>query len=240
MPEAVVWHDVECASYQADLPLWRELAEQADGPVLDVGCGTGRVALDLAARGHDVTAFDADPALVVELARRARELQLRIDALPADARSFQLAGRFTLAVAPMQVMQLLGGSAGRARALERVRGHLEPGGLLAAAVADPFEGFAAEEALPPLPDVREEQGWVYSSTPVAVRSEDGAVAVDRLRQAVSPTGELSEALATVRLEALTAAELEAEGQAAGFEPLPSRRVPETTDHVGSTVVVLRR
>jgi hypothetical protein len=140
----------------------------------------------------------------------------------------------------MQVMQLLGGSAGRARALERVREHLEPGALLAAAVADPFEGFAAEQALPPLPDVREEQGWVYSSTPVAVRSEDGAVAVDRLRQAVSPTGELSEALATVRLEALTAAELEAEGRAAGFEPLPSRRVPETTDHVGSTVVVLRR
>jgi hypothetical protein len=75
---------------------------------------------------------------------------------------------------------------------------------------------------------------------VAVRSEDGAVAVDRLRQAVSPAGELSEAVATVRLASVTPAELEAEGRAAGFEPLPSRRVPETTDHVGSTVVLLRR
>ena len=240
IPEVVVWHDVECASYEADLPLWRELADQAGGPVLDIGCGTGRVSLDLAGRGHAVTAFDADPALVGELASRARERDLRVDSLTADARSFELGRRFALAVAPMQVVQLLGGAAGRLRALERVREHLDAGGLLAAAVADPFEGFAAEEALPPLPDVREEQGWVYSSTPVAVRSEDGAVAVDRLRQAVSPAGELSEAVATVRLESVTPTELEAEGRAAGFEPLPSRRVPETTDHVGSTVVLLRR
>ena len=52
------------------------------------------------------------------------------------------------------------------------------------------------------------------------------------------TGELSEAVHTVRLEAVAPAELEREGRTAGFEPLPSRRVPETADHVGSTVVVL--
>ena len=50
MIQESVWHDVECASYEADLDLWRELAAAARGPVLDHGCGTGRVALDLAAR----------------------------------------------------------------------------------------------------------------------------------------------------------------------------------------------
>jgi SAM-dependent methyltransferase len=238
IPEAVAWHDAECASYAADLPVWHELADAAGGPVLDIGCGTGRVALHLAGRGHELTAVDVDPAFVDELARRARGHEPRIDCVVADARSLELGRRFALAIAPMQVVQLLGGPAGRAKLLARVRDHLEPGALFAAAVADPFEGLAAGEALPPLPDVREDEGWVYSSTPVAVRSEEGAVAVDRLRQAVSPEGELSEAVATVRLESLTGAELEQDGREAGFAPRPARRVPETLDHVGSTVVLL--
>ena len=53
----VIWHDLECGGYVEDLPLWRELA--GDGPVLDLGCGTGRVALDLAARGVPVVGLDA-------------------------------------------------------------------------------------------------------------------------------------------------------------------------------------
>ncbi len=42
---AVVWHDIECSAYRADLPLWRELAAEYGDPILDVGAGTGRVAL---------------------------------------------------------------------------------------------------------------------------------------------------------------------------------------------------
>ena len=54
----IVWHDVECGGYAADLPLWRELAHAESGPVLDVGAGTGRVALDLAREAHRVTALE--------------------------------------------------------------------------------------------------------------------------------------------------------------------------------------
>ena len=232
------WHDVECASYAADLPLWRELAEERGDPVLDLGCGSGRVALDLAEHGVAVTGLDSERALVEELARRARERGLGVDPVTADARSFALRRRFALAVAPMQVAQLLGGREGRRAMLECVRSHLEPRGLLAVALADPFEAVPAGEARPPLPDVREERGWVLSSTPVAVRPEEGAVAVDRLRQAVSPAGELSETLVTIVLDAVSAEELEAEGAAAGYRPLPSRHVADTPAHVGSTVVLL--
>jgi SAM-dependent methyltransferase len=52
----VLWHDIECGGYDLDLPLWRELAGREGSPVLDVGAGTGRVALDLARRGHEVVA----------------------------------------------------------------------------------------------------------------------------------------------------------------------------------------
>ena len=244
----VLWHDVECGGYGADLELWRELAAECGGPVLELGCGTGRVALDLAARGHEVTGLDSDAALVGALAARARDLGRRVHAEVADARSFDLGRTFSLVLAPMQVLQLLGGPAGRRAALGAVRRHLRPGGLFAPALADPFEGLPDGEALPPLPDMHERDGWVYSSTPVAVREEapagaaEGArvavSAIDRLRQGVSPTGELSESLATVRLERVAPEELERDAEPLGYRALERRWVPETDAYVGSVVVML--
>jgi SAM-dependent methyltransferase len=237
---AAIWHDVECASYEADLPLWRRLAEEAAGPILDLGCGTGRVALDLAGRGHDVTGVDCEPSFTAALGARARERGLRVRAETADVRSFTLAGQtFGLAIAPMQVAQLLGGREGRARMLACVRRHLMPGGVLAVALADPMEGIEDDEdPVPPLPDVREEDGWVYSSTPVDVRQEGSATAIDRLRQAVSPGGELDESLATILLDSVKPEELEAEAGAHSYIARERRHVPATTDYVGSVVVML--
>jgi SAM-dependent methyltransferase len=238
------WHDVECGSYTADLPLWRELADERGGPILDIGCGTGRIALDLAATGHAVVGVDADPALVAALNQRSRAAGTSAWAFAADARSFQLAdgsaarGPFPLAVVPMQVAQLLGGSAGRTAMLAAAARHLAPGGLLALALADPFEAVEPGESRPPLPDVLEIDGWVLSSTPVAVRDEGDAVAIDRIRQAVAPTGDLTEALSTITLDDCAPATLEDEGRAAGFAVLPARPVPPTEDYVGSTVVML--
>ena len=237
--DTVVWHDVECGAYEADLDLWRELAAAARGPILELGCGTGRVALDLAARGHEVIALDADPELVRELAARARTRGVRVRTSVADARAFELPDReIALAIAPMQVVQLMGGASGRRDLLLRVSLHLRRGGRLALALADPLEGVPAEGASPPVPDVREQDGWVFSSTPVAVRSEAGRTAIDRVRHAVSPRGELDESMATIVLDALGPDEFEAEGEAAGFRPLPRRHVPPSGDYVGSSVAIL--
>ena len=235
---APVWHDVECAAYAADLGLWRELAAAAGGAVLDLGCGTGRVALDLAAQGVAVTGLDSDPELVAAMGRRARERGLRVEAVAGDARSFELGRTFSLAISPMQVVQLLGGPAGRARMLAAVRRHLDGGALFAVALANPFEGWSAEESLPPLPDVREEDGWVYSSTPVAVRRAAGGFLIDRHRQAVSPAGDLTEEMATIALDCVAAEQLEAEAADHAFVVRPRRTVPPTPDYVGSDVVVL--
>ena len=238
--DPVVWHDVECSAYDADLPLWEELAARAGGPVLDLGCGTGRVALHLAARGHEVTGLDSDPELVRALAARARERDLHVRSEVADARSFSLGREFALVIAPMQVVQLLGGAPGRLRMLGCVRDHLRAGGQFAAALADPFEGIPAGEAEPPMPDVREQDGWVYSSTPIAVRAEDGATVIDRHRQSVSPAGELEEVMASIRLDDAPPEELEHLGASVRMRTLPRRHVPATGDYVGSVVVVLER
>jgi len=237
LDEAVVWHDVECASYAADLDLWRTLAGECGGELLDIGAGTGRVALDLAALGHDVTALDSDPALITALALRARERGLRVRTSVADARAFDLGRTLALVIAPMQVVQLMGGVSGRAALLRCVRAHLQPGGVFAAALADPFEDIPEEDLQPPLPDVREEAGWVFSSMPIALRVDDESTAIDRVRQAVSPEGEFTETMATVVLDRVEPEQLELEA-ASLFRVLPRRTVPEDDRYVGSNVVML--
>jgi SAM-dependent methyltransferase len=236
--EAVVWHDVECAGYGADLTLWRELAADAGGPVLELGAGTGRVALDLAERGHEVVALDSDSALAGQLAARARRRGVRVPAHRGDARSFELERRFALILAPMQVVQLLGGEAGRRSMLVAARRHLDPGGALAVALADPLEGLATDAVLPPLPDVREVDGWVYSSRPVAMRSEGDAIVIDRVREAVSPDGELHASAVTLRLDRADPEGLARLAAAVGFRERARRSVAPTNAYVGSEVSLL--
>jgi hypothetical protein len=106
------------------------------------------------------------------------------------------------------------------------------------ALADPFASVPASDALPPLPDVLELDGWVLSSTPVGVRDEGGAVSIDRHRQAVSPAGGLTEEAFTIRLDSVTPAGLAEEAEAVGLSATELLTVPPTRDYVGSSVVVL--
>jgi SAM-dependent methyltransferase len=236
----VIWHDLECAGYTADLPIWRELAERAGGPVLDLGAGTGRVTLDLAERGHALTALDSDPELLDELARRAEEGGLEVRCIRGDARSLPETEPFALAIAPMQFLQIMGGPAERGRLLSGVAGGLAPGGVFAAAVTDLDEAVATEDAAPPLPDVAESGRWVFSSIPLDVRPHPRGILVEWLRQKVSPAGELSEERHTQVLEELGPDRLEREAAEHGLRVEERRDVAPTSDYVGSTVLICRR
>jgi SAM-dependent methyltransferase len=236
----VLWHDLECGRYAQDLPLWRELAAERapGGPVLDVGAGTGRVALDLATAGHAVVALDVDAILLAVLQDRAAARRLPVETARADARDFVLQQRFALILAPMQTIQLLGGSDGRAGLLRCAAAHLTPGGLVACALADAMEGFDAAHTEPPLPDVLERDGWVYASQPVAVRPDGDGTTIERIRQTVAPDGARTADGDAVRLDRLDADMLEAEARAAGLRSAGRRFVEMTDEHVGSEVVLL--
>jgi SAM-dependent methyltransferase len=236
----VIWHDLECAGYTADLPIWRELAERAGGPVLDLGAGTGRVTLDLAERGHALTALDSDPELLDELARRAEEGGLEVRCIRGDARSLPETEPFALAIAPMQFLQIMGGPAERGRLLSGVADGLAPGGVFAAAVTDLDEAVATEDAAPPLPDVAESGRWVFSSIPLDVRPHPRGILVEWLRQKVSPAGELTEERHTQVLEELGPDRLEREAAEHGLRVEERRDVAPTSDYVGSTVLICRR
>ncbi|HET7454413.1 MAG TPA: class I SAM-dependent methyltransferase [Solirubrobacterales bacterium] len=233
---AAIWHDVECGAYAADLPLWEELAVRQGGPVLELGCGTGRVALHLARRGHEVTGLDRDEELLGVLEQRAEGLNL--SSHRADARDFELRRQFGLVLAPTHLLQLLPEREERSECLRCVAAALRPGGLLAAAIIEAMP--EPDGAPPPLPDVREVDGWVYSSLAVEAAIGEGEIVIRRLRQAVSPEGELSEEPNEVRIATFSASSLEADAETAGLRPASRLEIPETDLHVGSIAVLLER
>ncbi len=225
---SVIWHEAECGSYAADLALWEELASESAGPVLDLGCGSGRVLLHLARREHDVRGLDLDPRLVAALS----------DAKVGDARDFDLGADFSLIMAPMQLVQLFAGAGERKRCLRCVAAHLSPEGLAAFAIVESMPEPDANASL--LPDTREVDGWVYSSLPVDAQVDSDSIRVRRLRQTVSPQGELEEELYEIGLQRLDATTLEREARECGLRPAGRRPIPPTDAHVGSIVVLLKR
>ncbi len=95
--------------------------------VLDAGCGTGRVAIELARRGLEVVGLDADPGMLSTARDKAPELEWVL----ADLSDFELSGRFDAAVMAGNVMIfVVPGTEGAV--LERLAAHLHPGGLVVA------------------------------------------------------------------------------------------------------------
>jgi len=235
---AALWHDLECGGYHEDLPSWRSLAAATGGPVLDIGAGTGRVTLDLAAQGVPVVALDSEAALLTALEHRAGGLA--VATVVADARSFELQRRFSLIVVPMQTLQLLGGRRGRTAFLRCARTHLEPGGLVAAALADALDCFDAEHDAPPPPDARDVADVRYASQLLAVVEDGGRAAIHRRREIIGPGRPRQAEDVVVRLDRVLAEEVAAEAAQLGFVVEPQRRVLESERYLGSTIVVFRK
>ncbi|MFN8112516.1 MAG: methyltransferase domain-containing protein [Solirubrobacterales bacterium] len=233
--DPVAWHDAENGAFAADLELWLRLAAERPGGFVDLGAGTGRVAVPLAAAGHDVIAVDTDPVLLEALAARARARGKEVETVCADVRSLSLGRGFPLIAAPMQLLHIVGGPEGRIAAMRAIAAHLAPGGR--------FSAVVLEEPLPlgsgtpePVPDVREVDDWVHSSLPIEVRIAPDGVEMVRLRQLVAPDGTLTEDRHTIALDRFTLAELDAEADAAGLWVVGAERLPSTEEYEDSVVV----
>jgi SAM-dependent methyltransferase len=244
----VIWHDLECGGYRADLCLWRELAtaqasQGKTATVLDVGAGTGRVALDLAGVGHHVTALDRSPRLLATLSDRAREAGLEITTALADARRFELSHRlFDLCLVPMQTLQLLRGESERRALFAAARTHLRPGGLLAFAIVtdvDPFDSRTG--GLGPSPERATIAGSTYLSRAVQVQALERFIRIERERLVIPASGEgrAPAEIDVIELERLDELELWSEGRAEDLLAEPTVTIPETDEHSGSEVVILR-
>jgi SAM-dependent methyltransferase len=249
----VIWHDLECGSYRADLSLWRALSERHGDPVLDVGSGTGRVALDLGRAGHRITALDLDSDLLGAL--RERAVGLEVETVCADARSFDLAfSDFALCLVPMQTLQLLSDATERTAFLRCALAHLRPGGLLACAIVTELDPFDVADGSPgPTPETARVGETLYVSQAESVRVLPERIVIERSRRVVTsdarspdyegsagkPTDESGDERNVIELARVSPAELEREGTQVGFHPESAFVIEPTDEHVGSVVVMLR-
>ena len=244
---AVIWHDLECGGYRADLGLWHELAGQAaDGRaaarVLDIGAGSGRVSLELARAGHEVTALDREASLLEALDERAvARGGAPVRTVVADARDFRLPERdFDLCLVPMQTIQLLAGSRERLALMRRAREHLRPSGLLACAIVTAIEAFEySEGGWAPVPERALIGACEYVSQPVGVRVGRRGFTIDRERIVREGGEQLARERDVAELAWVSAARLLREGERAGLAGAGTLTIPATDEHVGSEVVVLR-
>ena len=126
---------------QGDTAFYWRLASETGGPILEVGCGTGRVAAALAADGHEVVGVDLSaPMLRLAEQRRAAlpaAVAARLSFHRADLATLDLGRDFALIVTPARVFQFMLSSAAQREALAALRTHLRPNGRLVLDLFDP-------------------------------------------------------------------------------------------------------
>ncbi len=142
------YYDLENAAFTEDLAFWLTLAEEAGGPVLELGCGTGRVLLPLARQGIAVTGVDnAQPMLDrLQAKLRAAPVHPAPTVLNADLATFAAAGPFALAIAPFNTFMHLLTLDAQLAVLANVRHHLAPGARLALDLTNPASAYASDDA----------------------------------------------------------------------------------------------
>ncbi len=142
------FYDLEFAEFDDDLPLYFAFAEHSGGPILELGCGSGRVVVPLAETGYEVTGVDLSPAMLI-LARDAVEragVADQVTLLEDDIRTLAKIGdrSFGLAFSAINSFLHLATQADQLAALGVASRQLRPGGVL---VLDLF---------PPHPDILNE------------------------------------------------------------------------------------
>ncbi|MDY7039997.1 MAG: class I SAM-dependent methyltransferase [Chloroflexota bacterium] len=126
------FYDLEHETITDDVDMYLNFAHRCGSPVLELGCGTGRVLVPLARAGYAVTGLDNSPAMLARarqrLSAQSPQVRARANLIQADVREFALAQRYTMAVFALNGFMHLLTLEDQLRALRCIRRHLVPGG----------------------------------------------------------------------------------------------------------------
>lgn len=145
------WYDLEHASFDDDLAIYRSFAEATGGPLLEIGCGSGRLLVPLAAAGYAITGVDSSPTMLsrcrAALDVAGPAVAARVTLAQADMTHLHLAAQaFHLVFIALGTFQHLTDLTARRMTLRALRAHVVPGATLVLdlAQADPhrFAQFA--------------------------------------------------------------------------------------------------
>lgn len=166
-------YDLETHDFEPAGPFYLNLAQQLGGAVLELGCGTGRYTIPLAAQGINITGLDLAPEMLAHAKTKAGDLP--ITWIHADGRNFHLERQFNLIFESGAMFQHLLERDDQERMLVCVREHLTADGRFVVTVP-----IHSTEWMTP---VREEQPWFTYTTPTGTEVRvSGTQHYDPVRQ----------------------------------------------------------
>lgn len=142
------YYDLTQSGLSGDIPFFLEMARQADGEILDLACGTGRISIPLAEAGHQVTGLDLSTEMLARAEQKAKERGVldRLAFLQGDMRKFELRKKFPLIMIPFRSFLHLLHIHEQMKALSCIRQHLSPGGKFVMNVFVPAISHLYEES----------------------------------------------------------------------------------------------
>jgi SAM-dependent methyltransferase len=139
------YDDIPQYRTRPDVEFFVDAAKTFGSPVLEIGCGTGRVLIPTARAGLDVVGLDSSPQMLAVCTQRVaaehKDVQNRIRLVEADMRNFDLRQQFTLATIPFRPFQHLLTVADQLSCLASIRRHLVVAGTLILDVFNPSLDF---------------------------------------------------------------------------------------------------
>lgn len=133
-PIAEFYDHVTLYRDRPDVPFFVEAARESGGPVLEIGCGTGRVLIPTAKAGIDIVGLDASAAMLDicrrELGAEPESTRRRVELIEGDMRGFDIPRRFALVTIPFRPFQHLVTVEEQLACLQCIHRHLTTGGRL--------------------------------------------------------------------------------------------------------------
>ena len=134
---------------EKDIPFFVEMARQCGGPVLEIGCGSGRVLVPTSKSGIDIVGLDLSDAMLAKcrekLSSEPQDVQSRVDLLKADMRNFDLGRTFKLITTPFRPFQHLTTVEDQVKCLNTIRRHLDDDGRFILDIFNPSILYLADE-----------------------------------------------------------------------------------------------